>query len=116
MIHKFPYYNLMMADPGEGGGGGGDDGGGNPGIARLVANGIDCGEIVEIGSVEDYFPNGATTIPSTETYEMASVFSGGGIGFNHSYFRKLQKQCVEYPGIELTILLPFLFVNSKNLL
>ena len=28
MIHKFPYYNLMMADPGEGGGGGGDGGGG----------------------------------------------------------------------------------------
>mgnify|MGYP003116322765 CR=1 FL=1 len=125
MIHKFPYYNLMMAEPGEGetgpgqnqgpptppgGGGGTPPDGGTFSAARLIVTGIDCGEIVEIGRVDDYFPGGATTIPSTEMYEMAPIFAGGGIGFNHTYFKKLQKQCIQYPGYLLN---KFEFLNEN---
>tara|TARA_Y100000592_G_scaffold4570_1_gene6572 strand:- start:227 stop:5431 length:5205 start_codon:yes stop_codon:yes gene_type:complete len=90
----------MMADPGEGGGGGGgDDGGGGGGgdtsPARLILNGVDCGVIVEIGNVGDYFPNGATTIPASEYGE---IYNPGPQWWTNPNYKQLVKKCFEYPG------------------
>ena len=72
----------------------GGQGGGGETSQFFIFHGVNLGQIMSIGQVSDYFPEGATNVPSVEQTELSTYMNPIAAGAH----RQMMRYCLENPG------------------